>query len=145
MGFPSIRSAANSIKFITVGALAAAGAAGFALSNNLSGAKAADTWTAVALPNAQYWCVSDSGCTAGGVGPIPKDGTAGINQPSPIGKWEREVVIKCKHLEDVTGGTPMVTMYQVEVQDKNWSGSWDTYKSMIKNAESIDDRGFPVC
>jgi hypothetical protein len=135
-----VLSAVSSVKIITAGALAVAGAAGF-LFNSASDANATDALSVVALPEAQYWCVSDSGCAAGGVEQVPKNGTVGPNSALKIDARERSVSINCKEVREGVGAYS----YQVDVGDTNWSGTWDLYKNMIKDSGSINDNIIPVC
>ena len=134
-----IRSASSSPKIIAAGALSVAGAMGLLVAN-VPDASAAGPWSATALSDAQYWCVSD-GCEAGGVGYVPHNGTVEIYNAPKIGAWKRTVNIYCKIIRQGAG----VIEYQVEVKDKNWSGSWEMYKNKIQDSDHLDDSGIPEC
>lgn len=133
-----LRSATNSIKILAAGALVTVSATGYVL----SGASAADTWTAVARPDAQFWCADEKGCNAGGVGHVAY-GEKVLHSNATIGEWERTVAISCKF---PLPGRQTGDVYQVEVRDTNWSGLWEVSRYFLDmDKRPFDDSGFPNC
>lgn len=122
-------SAALATTFAALGTLGTAGTA-----------SAVSYWTAVTQDTASFTCVSN--CQAGGVGAVENGGqvrAAGNIVPGAagyVGQWERTVHIYCKN--------PQQKSYNVTVQDKNWSGTWNVARGALKRS-NFDDSGFPVC
>lgn len=138
-----LRSATNSIKILVAGAVVTASATGYVL----AGASAADAWTAVAKPDAQFWCADENGCNAGGLGHVP-DGvnSAWANPDVRIGEWERTVAISCKFPLHPDSSSQAGYVYQVEVRDTNWSGRWEVNRGFMDvENHPFDDSVFPNC
>jgi hypothetical protein len=125
------------LKLLAGGAVLAAGVAA-AVAPDANAA-----WSATTVEDTEFKCASDD-CAAGGVGPVKKgewvdpDGSARYPYP-PIGRWKRTVSIQCK----INDGYPQFPIYQVQVKDKNWTGTWQVNKTWID--QPVDDSGFPTC
>lgn len=135
-----IRSVPNSIKILAVGALVTASVAGYVLSD----ASAADTWTALARSDAQFWCADSNGCNAGGVGHVAYGVNSVWADPNAkVGEWERTVAISCKF---PLPGRQAGYIYKVEVRDANWSGQWEVNRYFMDvEKQPFDDSVFPNC
>lgn len=111
--------------------LAACAVGGTAINANAS-------WSATTKPNTWFFC--ESGCQAGGIGPVGHGTIVRPASPFPdqeIGAWTRTVLIEC-----VVPGTANGA-YQVKVQDRNWAGTWMIAKPNL--TQEVDGSGFPAC